>query len=52
MWVLLDDVADVKYVDFAFAHTFTSLTLFSMGTGVTKVWNLTQALWEKNIDGD
>lgn len=24
----------------------------NMGTGVAKVWNLTQALWGKNIDGD
>jgi len=52
MWVLLDDVADVKYVDFLLAHISTSLTLFSMGTGVAKVWNLTQALWERNINGD
>ena len=52
MWVLFDDVADVKYVDFPLAQISASLTLSSMGTGVAKVWNLTQALWEKNADGD
>lgn len=48
-WVSLKEVSDMKFVAFFLVFSLLSsqsITDYSMGTGVSKIWNLTKKLWE------